>query len=140
MKRLTCVAATIGAAFLVACGGSGGGSGYTTGPTTNPPGGGTPGGGNSNPNSVTMVNMEFSPNSLTVAKGSTVTWTWPTCDATGGYGYGSDCISHSVMFDDNIQSPVQSSGTFTRTFPTTGTFNYHCGVHGTPMSGKIIVQ
>ena len=76
---------------------------------------------------------------MSVAKGATVTWTWPSCDA-GGYGYGSDCVSHSLTFDDNIQSPVQNSGTFTRTFTSTGTFSYHYGVHGTSMSGKVMVQ
>lgn len=138
MKRWTLVAATIGAAFLAACGGSGG-SGYSTAPNNNTPtGGGT--GGNANTNQVTMQDQTFAPGTVTIPKGATVTWTWPTCDTTGGYGGYGDCVSHSVVFDDNVQSAVQNSGTFARTFNAVGTFNYHCGVHGTPMSGKVIVQ
>lgn len=141
MKRWTFVAATIGAAFLAACGGSGG-SGYSTGPTNTPTGGGTGGGtsGNPNTNQVTMVDQSFSPGTVTIPKGVTVTWTWPTCDTTGGYGGYGDCITHSVVFDDGVQSSVQSTGTFARTFNVAGTFNYHCGVHGTAMSAKVIVQ
>ena len=138
MKRWTYVAATIGAAFLAACGGAGG-SGYSTGPGNPPPTGGT-GGGNSNTNQVTMQEQTFAPGTITVPKGSTVTWNWPACDNSGYGGYGSGCISHSVIFDDNVQSPTQSSGTFTRTFAAAGTFNYHCGVHGTSMNGTVIVQ
>ena len=136
MKRWTYVAATLGAALLAACGG--GGSGYSTGPNGTPTGTGT--GGNANTNQVTMQDQSFAPGTINVAKGATVTWTWPTCDNSGYGGYGSGCISHSVIFDDNVQSPVQTSGTFTRTFTSAGTFDYHCGVHGAPMSGKVVVQ
>lgn len=139
MKRWTIVAATIGAAFLAACGGSGG-SGYSTGPATRPAGGGTSGGTSSNTNQVTMSDQTFSPGAVTVPKGTTVTWTWPTCDNTGGYGGYGSCVSHSVVFDDNVTSAVQNTGTFSRTFSSAGTFNYHCGVHGTAMSGKVVVQ
>jgi len=30
--------------------------------------------------------------------------------------------------------------TFTMTFPTAGTFQYDCAVHGTQMTGTIVVQ
>jgi plastocyanin len=87
--------------------------------------------------------QSFSPASLTVPKGTTVTWTWPTCDDTGGgYGY-SSCVTHSVTFDDgsNIASATQSNGTFARSFAIAGTFKYHCSVHGAAvMAGQIIVQ
>jgi plastocyanin len=129
---------------ISACGGSGGGSDAgVTGPT----GGSTnPGGGSTNPNEVTLMSsLSFSPATLTVAKGSTVTWTWQACDPTGGgsYGYGSACISHQVVFDDgsNLQSPTQDQGSFTHVFATAGTFKYHCSVHGAAvMSGQIVVQ
>jgi plastocyanin len=133
MKRWNFVAAMLGAAMMAACGGGGAG-GDSTGPTTTPP---VTGGGN--PNVVTMQGQTFTPGALTVAKGSTVTWTWPACD--NSYGYGT-CVSHSVVFDDGsgTASPEQSSGSFARTFATAGTFNYHCGVHGMAMNGQIVVQ
>src|SRR3954468_22944275 len=125
MRRYVCVA--LAAAVLSACGGaSDGSSGYTTGPVTKPP----VTGGSSNPvatNSVTMASdNSFTPASISVTKGTTVTWTWPGCgDGYGGYG---TCVTHSVTFDDgsNIASATQTDGTFSRTFATTGTFKYHC--------------
>jgi plastocyanin len=70
----------------------------------------------------------FSPSKDTVTKGTKVTWTW-----TGS-------TAHSVTFDDGPSSPTQVGGTFSRTFDATGTFPYHCVVHGTAMSGTVTVQ
>ena len=45
-------------------------------------------------------------------------------------------------FDDgsNISSGSQSSGTFSRTFTAAGTYKYHCTIHGSAMSGQVVVQ
>ncbi len=81
---------------------------------------------------VSISDNQFSPASLTVAKGAKVTWNW------------SGQNPHSVVgtFDgQNVQSPTNTgSGTFSFTFNTPGTYNYQCGVHGTAMPGTIIVQ
>jgi plastocyanin len=123
---------------LAGCGGASG-DGYGTNP------GGTTGGNNNGSNPVvqgTTVNLldnnSFSPSNLGVKAGQTVTWQWGTCT---GDGY-STCVSHSVTFDDgsNQSSPTQSSGQYTRTFNTPGTYKYHCAVHGAGMSGQIVVQ
>lgn len=138
MKRLNFCAVGLMAAALAACGGA---AGNSTGPGNNPgnTNGGTPPGTN-NTNQVTMVDQSFSPGTVTVPVGTTVTWTWPSCDTSGTYGTG--CISHSVVFDDGsgTASPVQSQGTFARTFTAAGTFQYHCGVHGQAMSAQVVVQ
>jgi plastocyanin len=80
---------------------------------------------------VSISDNQFSPASLTVAKGAKVTWNW------GGQN------PHSVVatFDgQSVQSPTNTgSGTFSFTFNTPGTYNYHCGVHGTAMSATITV-
>jgi plastocyanin len=126
-------------AALSACGGGGSStSGYTTGPTN-------PGTGNPNPsaggNTVTLSDATFQPGTLTVPKGTTVTWKWAACSDVGYGGYAT-CPTHSVTFDDgsNIASPTQSEGTFSRNFASTGTFKYHCAVHGTSMAGQVTVQ
>lgn len=122
---------------LAACGGSGGssGGGLNTGPT------GPPVTGGGNPNVVTLINQQFAPATLTVSKGVTVTWNWNDCAGSDGYGSGG-CVTHGVVFDDGsgLVSPVQSSGVWTRIFSDTGTFNYHCSVHLTAMTGIIKVQ
>ncbi len=153
MRTIRVILGVLAAASLAACGGSGGGGGIPTSPTNT---GGNTGGNNggttggtptAGQNTVTLSDNSFNPGSITVPVGTTVTWAWPTCsDNTGGYGgyggYGSSCVAHNVTFDDgsNIQSGSQSDGTFTRTFASKGTFNYHCSIHGAGMSGKVTVQ
>lgn len=114
-----------------ACGGGGGGGSETTGPpagNTPPPAG-----------AVSVTNNAFSPASKTVAPGTTVQWAWNTCSGGGIYG-DEVCVAHGVNFDDGANSPTQDKGTYSRTFGTAGTYNYHCAVHGTAMSGTITVQ
>lgn len=118
-------------AVLLGCGGGGYGTGPAVPPTNPPPSGGSL-------NSIKVVNNAYQPASLTVAAGTAVTWTWNTC-SSDGYG-GQTCVSHTVTFDDGVTSAKQSAGTYSRTFATKGTYKYHCLVHGTAMSGEVIVQ
>jgi plastocyanin len=132
--------AAIAVVIVAACGGSGDSGG--TGPGT-PTGSGT--NPNTNPNTVMLVDSTFNPSTITVKSGTTVTWQWSACtDTTGGYGYGNGtaCITHQIMFDDGsgTASPKQDQGSFNRTFSSAGTFKYHCTVHGSYMSGQVVVQ
>jgi plastocyanin len=71
----------------------------------------------------------------TVAAGGAVTWTWT---ATGS-------IPHSVQ---SVGSPSFTSSailtgdgqTYTLTFSNPGTYQYDCAVHGTQMTGTIVVR
>jgi plastocyanin len=85
-------------------------------------------GGQSAPNSVSMVDYSFSPGSMTVASGTTVTW------KNGG------TQDHTVTADDASfdSGHVAVGSTFTRTFSAAGTFTYHCTIHH-QMTGTIIV-
>lgn len=76
----------------------------------------------------------FSPATLTVSVGTTVTWT----NMTGA--------PHTVTsndgksFDSGINTPIGAQGgTFSFTFTKAGTFAYHCQFH-TFMMGTIIVK
>lgn len=128
------------ALLLAACGGGGSNGGnYSTGPGT---GGNNPG-GTPNPNTVSVTNDAFAPNNITVPANTTVTWNWDSCTGDpGGYGGYGTCVAHNVTFDDgsNISSGSQSSGTFSRTFTASGTYKYHCAIHGSAMSGQVVVQ
>jgi plastocyanin len=68
----------------------------------------------------------------TVAVGGTVTWTW------GG------SFSHNVQSTGApsfTSSPTKAgSGTYQFTFPSAGTFQYNCVVHGSAMTGTIVVR
>ncbi len=88
-------------------------------------------GGNPSPNTVTMSSMAFSPSTLTVSRGTTVTWK------------NTDGIAHTATSDagvwDTGNMPAGSSKTFT--FNTTGTYSYFCTYHrAMGMVGTIIVQ
>ncbi len=114
-----------GALWLTAsCGGGNSGkSGYgPTGPT-----GGT-GGTGSTSNAISVNDNSFSPSATTVPIGTTVTWTWNGRNP------------HDVTFNDGPKSDTQTSGTYSRTFSAAGTYNYHCTVHGTAMSGSVTVK
>jgi plastocyanin len=108
---------------LAACGGG------STAPANNTGGGGGGGGGNQDPNGIDVLDNNFSPDSLAVAKGATVTWTW------GGQAV------HNVTFTDGTigNSEDQATGTFSKSFANAGVFTYHC-THHAGMNGKIVVQ
>jgi plastocyanin len=89
------------------------------------------------PNGISVTNDVYNPTSKTVAVGATVQWSWNTC-VTDGYST-QTCYNHSVTFDDGQSSTTQDQGSYSRSFATAGTYNYHCLVHPT-MTGSIIVQ
>ncbi len=68
---------------------------------------------------VAIKDFSFQPGSISVAVGSTVTWT--NQDTTG----------HTVTADDgSFDSGTLAPGaTFSHTFDTAGTFTYHCNIH-----------
>ena len=117
-------------ASLSACGGGS----YSSSPPNTPPTGNTP----PPSNGISVQNNMFTPGSKTVAVGSEVKWAWNSC--TGDAYSGQTCVSHSVTFDDGATSPTQDQGTYSRTFNTAGTYNYHCSIHGAAMAGTITVQ
>jgi len=78
---------------------------------------------------VAIANMSFSPRTLTVAAGTTVTWVNRDGDA------------HSVESRGKAfpSSPLLSTGQkYSYTFTTPGTYEYYCAVHAS-MTGKIVV-
>jgi plastocyanin len=109
---------------LAACGG---GSSYGDGPTNPPGSSGNGNNGGSTSNAIAVADNSFTPSATTVARGTTVTWTW------GGRA------QHNVTFDDGPASATQSAGNFSRTFNAAGTFPYHCTIHGTAMAGTVTV-
>ena len=79
-------------------------------------------------NAVDIQNFAYSPDNITVKKGTTVTWT------------NKDNTSHSVDSDNGkFESKTLHNGdTFTFTFNSTGTFKYHCDFHSS-MHGTVTV-
>ena len=78
---------------------------------------------------VSIMNMAFSPATLTINKGDTVVWT------------NNDSLSHTVVADNaSFSSQSLSNGAkFSFKFDTAGTFTYHCSIHPN-MKATIIVK
>jgi len=80
--------------------------------------------------SVAIADMAYSPATITVKKGATVTWK------------NQDAVAHTVTADDSSLSmdsgSVAQGGTFKFTFSQAGTFKYHCTFHSN-MHGTVIV-
>src|SRR5674476_325016 len=135
---LVLVVALVAVPVLVACGsaanassGSGGG-GTTPASTPSSSAGGT---------SVAIANYAFTPQTLTVKAGTTVTWT------------NDDSVPHNVISATNMSPSATTTSafasgnfnqgqTFTFTFSKPGTYYYVCSIHASmpAMHGKIIVQ
>ncbi len=71
----------------------------------------------------------------TIAVGGTATWTW---DANSG-AYAGHSV-RSVGTTRFTSSAVKSSGTYAVTFDTAGVYQYDCAVHGSAMTGTIVVR
>jgi plastocyanin len=78
---------------------------------------------------VSLVNLAFSPATLTVKVGTTITWT------------NNDSMTHTVTSDNGVfdSGNLTPGQTFSYTFNNAGTFTYHCVIHSY-MKGTIIVQ
>jgi len=78
---------------------------------------------------VEIANFAFSPDSVEVAAGSTVTWT------------NNDSTAHTVTADDGSfdSGNLDSGATFSQKFDTPGTYTYHCAIHPN-MTGTITVK
>ena len=119
--------------------GNGGGGGATGGGTGDANGGGTA----PLTAAVTVGNIFFksghngsaNPAVDTVAVGGTITWTWTS----------SGSVPHSIqsLGSPSFTSSAVETGdgsTYQVTFSTAGTYQYDCGVHGTMMTGTIVVR
>jgi len=78
---------------------------------------------------VSIVNFAYDPTPSTIAVGDTVTWT------------NMDSAPHTVTADDgSFQSgTLQQGESFSFTFTTAGTVDYHCEFHAN-MHGQVVVQ
>jgi plastocyanin len=118
-------------------GGNGGGS--------NDGGGNSGGGGGPVATSaaVTVGNIFFrsgqnssaNPAQVTIAAGGAVTWTWAD---NGNVPHNVQSVGSPGFTSSAIQTAAGS--TYQVTFSTAGVYHYNCIVHGSAMSGTVVVQ
>jgi plastocyanin len=75
---------------------------------------------------VTIKDLAYTPATLTVAAGATVTWVWQD-----------GAIAHDVN-GDGFKSKIMAEGTFRHRFTQPGTYKYLCTLHPN-MTGTIEV-
>jgi plastocyanin len=90
---------------------------------------GASGGGSGTATEVAMQSIAFSPQTVTIKAGGTVTWT------------NQDSVEHDVTAADGSfkSSTMSNGGTFSHTFAQAGTYEYSCTLHP-GMTGTVIVQ
>ena len=79
-------------------------------------------------NTVAIAGMAFSPDSITIKAGQTISWT------------NQDSITHTVTDDQGgwDSGPLAPGKSYSQTFAKPGQYTYHCSIHPF-MTGKIIV-
>jgi plastocyanin len=81
-------------------------------------------------NEVFIQGMAFSPSTITVTAGTTITWT------------NKDAATHNVTSNTAglfSSGPISTNGTYPHLFNTAGTFQYKCTIHPS-MTGTVIVN
>lgn len=82
------------------------------------------------PSQRTVIRIQgnsFSPESITIKPGTTVTW------------INSDLVDHTVTGNFGVDRRLNSGESFTHTFRTSGTYPYGCTLHPN-MEGTVLVQ
>jgi hypothetical protein len=90
-----------------------------------------PGSSTPPPNTVLMVGMVFTPATITVSAGTTITWK------------NNDGIAHTSTSDSGVWDTgnMAAGASTTTTFSTAGSFPYHCTYHSNMgMKGIVIVK
>jgi plastocyanin len=148
---LLLVSGMLAAALLAGCSnGDSSSTGVLPAGGTDTTGTGLPGGGTGTPPAttpagtaaVTVGNIFFTsgrngtsnPAVDTVAVGGTVTWTWGT---TGSVPHSIQSVGSPSFTSSSVQSG--SGSTYQLTFAQPGTYQYDCAIHGSLMTGTIVV-
>jgi plastocyanin len=137
MNKWLAVTGSCLALAFVGCGGddeesSGGGGGGSEAPAETESSGG---GGGGTDIKVSMKNIQFQPEGVTISKGGTVTWTNDESvghDVTKKGGPGAD-------FKSGDPGGMQAGDTFKHKFATAGKVDYVCTVHPS-MTGSVTVK
>lgn len=94
---------------------------------------------------VTIQDDFFVPASIEIIEGDTVKWTYSatgssahttTCDGANG----STLPAGGTSWDSGSASPLLPGDTYKKSIAIPGTYKYICMIHGSMMSGTIVVK
>lgn len=107
------------------------GAGCSAAPSTQNNSGATPvpNAASASSGQVAISNFTFQPGNITVKRGGKIVWT------------NRDSMAHTVTVDQAqgpASAPLNQGDSYTYTFETAGTFNYHCNIHPS-MRGSVTV-
>jgi plastocyanin len=113
------LAVVASAGLLTSCSSSGGSSSPGGSSSSSTSSSSSAGGTASGSTTVQVKNFSFEPDTLTVAKGTTVTWKFD------------DSAKHNVTDSKNTfkSKDLASGGSYSYKFNTAGTYNYICTIH-----------
>lgn len=80
-----------------------------------------------------FIDSQSGSSTTTIRIGQTVMWNWVSGPHSTTSGV---CCSPDGRWD----SGIRSSGSFSQTFSSTGSFPYFCMVHGSAMTGMVVVN
>jgi hypothetical protein len=83
--------------------------------------------------STLFVDSQSGTNMTTIHAGQAVTWIWASAPHSTTSG---SCCTANGTWD----SGIQNGGSFSHTFASTGSFPYFCTVHGSMMTGTVVVN
>jgi plastocyanin len=137
MRRVAYLSLAIVAVALVVAAGCGNSAGAS--PTASSPGTAPGTGSGTGGTDITIQNFAFTPQTITVKPGTTVTWT------------NKDSVPHNIVSTDGpsltvtpkFNSGTMSQGqTFSFTFAKAGTYFYECSIHANipAMHARIVVK
>lgn len=76
---------------------------------------------------ISLKDLKFAPNKVTVKPKSTVNFVWK------------ERVAHNIIFDSKRKSGTLNKGTWSTTFDKPGTYKYKCTLHP-GMNGQITVK
>lgn len=76
---------------------------------------------------IGLKSLKFTPNKVTVPKGSKVNFVWK------------EKVAHNIVFDAKRKSPTLNKGVWSTSFDKPGTFKYKCTLHP-GMDGQVTVK
>ena len=91
---------------------------------------------------MTISDDIFTPGNLTISKGQSVHWTNKGHEQHSVNSNTNPSLENCTPTSaEDFQSPTLNPGeTFDHTFSNSGSFAYHCEIHGCMMKGTVTVQ